>query len=338
MVDPVLSDAPATGIDICLAPLRGITTCTCRDLLARRFGGIDRAVAPFIPTVKGMRVRPSLLADVEPDRNRGLPLIPQAIGKDPAEMTVMLAAWRDLGYRRADLNAGCPWPMVVRRGRGCGLMADADRLRRMLDAGCAGMPGGFSIKVRLGVEHADLLAPRMEILNAYPLCEVIIHPRTARQMYEGRVDLERFAHCLALCRHPVVYNGDLRTVADGAWLRRQFPRVTRWMIGRGLIADPFLAERLRGQTAPRDLSRLRAFLDELLALSAAELPGDHAVLGRLKELWGHLAPSLRGGERLLRTIHLCRRVEEYERVVDEAWGRAPEWEGPADGLSRGVIL
>lgn len=320
-------------LDLCLAPLRGVTGCAFRAVFCRHFAGLSRAVAPFIPTVRGARVKPAVLAELLPERNRALPLIPQLIGKDPADLAIMLSALRDLGYARADLNAGCPWPMVARKGRGAGLLQDSDVLRRMLDAGCAGMPDGFSIKVRLGLATPDLLARRMEVLNDYPLREVTIHPRTARQMYDGRVDLDAFAACLQSCRHPVVYNGDLRTMADGALLRVRHPEIHRWMIGRGLLADPFLAERLRGNTVARDLPRLRAFLDDLLATVCAESHGEKPVLGRFKELWGYLAPSLSRDGVLLRRIHFCHRLDEYRRTVDGLFDRPLSWVESADGLA-----
>ena len=320
-------------LDLCLAPLRGVTGCAFRTVFCRHFAGLSRAMAPFIPTVRGARVKPALLNELRPERNRTLPLVPQVIGKEPADLTIMLGALRDLGYRRADLNAGCPWPMVARKGRGAGLLTDANSLRRMLDAGCTAMPEGFSIKVRLGMKTSDLLAQRMEILNAYPLCEVTIHPRNARQMYDGRVDLDAFDACRRLCRHPVVYNGDIRTVADGAFLRARYPDVSHWMIGRGLIADPFLAEQLRGSAVPRDLRRLKAFLDDLLAAACEESQGEKPVLGRFKELWGYLAPSLCRDGVLLKRIHLCHRLDEYRRTVDELFNRHPVWVAGANGLA-----
>ena len=129
------------------------------------------------------------------------------------------------------------------------------------------------------------------------------------------LDSRTFAACLALCRRPVVYNGDIRTAADGAFLRTHYPGVNRWMIGRGLIADPFLAERLRGNLAPRDLNRLRAFLDDLLTVAVEESHGDKQVLGRFKELWGYLHLSLRHGERVWGSVKICRTLDEYHRVV-----------------------
>jgi len=316
---------PADELDICLAPLRGVTGCAFREQFSRHFSGISRAVSPFISTVKGTRIKAALLDDIRPEKNARIPLIPQVIGKDPDELAVMLATFREMGFHHADLNVGCPWPMVVRRGRGAGLLPDSDRLRRMLDVGCAVMPGGFSIKTRLGLTTPDLLAQRMTLFNEYPLREMTIHPRTARQMYEGYVHLAEFAACLRLSRHRVVYNGDLRTVQDIQRLRVAFPQIKHWMIGRGIIADPFLPERLRGDQRPRDLARLRALMDDLLSVACEELHGEKPVLGRFKEYWSYLAPRLSRDGMLLRRIHLCHRIDEYRRVVNACFDASPEW-------------
>ena len=182
-----------TGDDFCLAPLRGVTVRTFRNLQAQWFAPPDRAVSPFIPTFAGEKVRPVLLKDIDPELGQAVPLVPQVIGKDAGQLRTLLRAFKAMGYACADLNAGCPYPFVVRKGRGAGLMRDADALARMLETGCEELPGGFSVKVRLGMDAPDLLARRMELLNGFPLREVAIHARTAKQMYEGRVRLEAFA-------------------------------------------------------------------------------------------------------------------------------------------------
>ena len=166
----------------------------------------------------------------------------------------------------------------------------ASAVRAVLDAACEAMPVGFSVKVRLGIEDSELLDERVELLNGYPLDEVIVHPRTAVQMYEGRVDVEAFARVLPRIRHRVVYNGDLYTVADVARIRERFPEVTHLMLGRGLVTDPFLPERLRGgEIAVGDAERrIKAFLAELLDRYEAGLFGPSPVLGRMKEVWGYL--------------------------------------------------
>ena len=310
MAESIIAD------DFCLAPLRGVTVRTFRNLHARWFKAPDRAVAPFIPTFAGEKVKPVLLKDIDPDLGQAVPVVPQVIGKDVAQLRTLLRAFREMGYTCADLNAGCPYPFVAKKGRGAGLMRDADAFARMLETGCEEMPGGFSVKVRLGMDRPDLLLERMERINGFPLREVAIHARTARQMYEGKVQLDAFAAAYEACRHPVVYNGDLRTRRDYLRLKARFPGITRWMIGRGLAIDPFQLERFGASEAPaRDLARLKGFLDDYVALSLGELYGPVSVLGRMKELWSYLHQSLRQGERLWRSVRICRTLEEYHRVV-----------------------
>lgn len=305
-----------------LAPMRGVTGRAFRCAFARHFTGLDMAVSPFVPTVRGARVKASLLDDLRafpdfPD----LPLVPQTIGRDPDDFVVMIRTMLDMGFECVDLNAGCPWSMVAKKGRGAGLLEDADTLRRMLDAGCAVAPGRISIKVRLGMRSRDTLAKRMETLNGYPLKAVTIHPRTAAQMYEGRVDLDAFAECAALCRHPVVYNGDIRAPGDVARLRARFPDVSAWMIGRGVAANPFLPGMVKDGATECDWGRMRMFLADFIELGKRELSGDAGVLGRLKELWKHIATAIPDGERLWRGIKLCRTLAEYESVTRRLGGR-----------------
>ena len=313
-----------TRDDFCLAPLRGVTVRAFRNLHALWFAAPDRAVAPFIPTFAGAKVKPVLLKDIDPDLGQAVPVIPQVIGKDVAQLRTLLRAFKELGYACADLNAGCPYPFIIKKSRGAGLMRDAEAFARMLEAGCEEMPGGFSVKVRLGVDKPDLLLERMALINAFPLREVAVHARTARQMYEGKVLLDAFAAALAACRHPVVYNGDLRTRQDWLRLKARFPGITRWMIGRGLAIDPVLIERLAGGEAPlRDVARLKGFLDDYVAANAEELYGPVSVLGRMKELWSYLHLSLRQGERVWRSVRICRTLEEYHRVVEGVFKEFP---------------
>jgi len=310
--------------DFCLAPLRGVTVHTFRNLHALWFQAPDRAVAPFIPTFSGAKVKPILLRDVDPNLGQRVPLIPQVIGKDVEQLRTLLRAFKAMGYASADLNAGCPYPFVTKKGRGAGLMRDGDAFARMLDAGCAEMPGGFSVKVRLGMDSPDLLLKRMDRINSFPLREVTIHARTARQMYNGTVLLEAFAEASSACLHPVVYNGDLRTRGDYVLLKHRFPGITRWMVGRGVAMDPFLIERIRCEDSKkREVARLKGFLDGYVVASSEELYGPASVLGRMKELWSYLHLSLCQGERVWRSVRICRTMEEYYRVVEGLFATFP---------------
>ncbi len=323
------SQPPSTLI---LAPLQGVTQRAYRNCFARHFDGLAAAVAPFVTTLPGARIKPSHLKDLASAETQPLPLIPQILGKEPDHLAPTLKAITDLGYQRCDLNAGCPWPMIVRKGRGAGLLGDPDNLRRMLDCACTLMPTGFSIKVRLGLATTDLLAARMELLNSYPLHEVTIHARCASQRYEGRVDLDAFATALALCRHPVCYNGDLKTVADFHYLRQRFPTIKRWMLGRGVITDPFLPESLTAATRPLTTGRLHHFLDDYYTTLQSELCGPTPLLGRLKELWSYLHLRFTEGDQLWRRIRTCHHPDDYLHLLNAWWSNQPQLQPQADGI------
>lgn len=306
----------ASHNDICLAPLRGVTVRTFRNIHATYFRAPDRAVSPFISTVSGAKIKPVLLQDVNPALEQRVPLVPQVIGKDPVQLRTLLKAFKDLGYTCADLNAGCPWPFIIKKSRGAGLMRDERLFAAMLEVGCEEMPNGFSVKVRLGVDKPTLLAERMPLINSFPLREVAIHARTAKQMYEGTVLLDAFEQTFPLCKHPVVYNGDIRTAENLKLLKARFPTISRWMIGRGLAANPFLMEDIRGtDQVPRDPKRLYAFLEAYLSACEQELHGPSSVLGRMKELWSYLKAYFPQGETLWSNIKICRTIDEYRRTL-----------------------
>ena len=304
-----------------LAPLRGVTIRAFRETFAGaiREAGFTGAVAPFIPANPGFRASRKIFSDLEPfpsslppspstspstfnlsplTFNLSLPLVPQVIGKDPASLRDWCKAVKDLGFDRADLNAGCPFPMIVRRGRGSGLFKTPDVLERLLEAGCDEMgPGRFSLKTRLGLARPDELRALMPMINRYPLAMLTVHARTAQQMYEGEVDRAVFDEILSLSKNPVIYNGDL-SIDEGT----SGGDCAGVMVGRGFV---------RALGARDDAHEL---LRDYIARSREELCGDHPVLGRMKELLSYwsVLPEWR---RLWPMVKICRSVDELLSLI-----------------------
>ena len=235
-----------------------------------------------------------------------IPCVPQAIGKSPQALKALLEAFKDLGHSAADLNAGCPYPMVARKGRGAGLLNDPDNLARMLEAGVETMgPGNFSLKTRLGYSRADTLLELMPLLNRFPLRYLCVHARTARQMYEGPVDLRRFALVAASSANPVVYNGDWN------------PAAGRPETGEG--RESFSAEGLYGVMAGRafvrDLAKrpdADALIAEYVAAVEEELSGRSSTLGRIKELLAYWSEATPRWRRRWESVKLCRTTAELK--------------------------
>ena len=260
-----------------LAPLRGVTLRCFREVFADVLAevGFTEAVTPFIcanpglDPLKDRELKPSNLQTLRPSN---LLLTPQFIGKDPEALRFCLERIKSAGYETADLNCGCPFPMVRNKGRGSGILRTPDVLRRMMEVGCEVMgPGRFSVKTRLGVKRTDELLQLMPLVNEFPLRFLTVHARTAEQMYEGACDTDALRKVQEVAKVPVVPNGDLPLPT----LQPSSPptfQPSALMIGR-----PFL--RYLGGRA--DIGEL---LDRYVEASRAELHGERPVLGRLKEL------------------------------------------------------
>ncbi len=273
-----------------LAPLRGVTVRCFRRTFADELAeaGFDEAVTPFI-TATGEY---DPLRDRELRGGETIKVTPQFIGKDPVALRRCLERVKSAGYSTADLNAGCPFPMVRRKGRGSGLLRTPDVLARMLETGCEVMgEGAFSLKTRLGVDRADELLALMPAINAFPLRFLAVHARTARQMYEGGCDLAAFRAVEAAAKMPVVYNGDAPLSAKG-----------RVMVGRAFV-------RALGERDDAD-----GLVGRYVEASREELCGDRPVLGRMKELVAYWKDSPRWRRRWS-SVKVARTVDELLRAV-----------------------
>ena len=288
-----------------LAPLRGVTIRCFRETFADeiRAAGFTEAVTPFITANAGydpLKDRELRDGGLETeDGRRELRVTPQFIGKDPVALGDCLLRVKAAGYDTADLNCGCPFPMVRNKGRGSGILRTPDVLRRMLEVGCEVMGDGkFSMKARLGIDRSDELLGLMPMINEFPLRFLTVHARTARQMYEGRCDGEMVEKVEKVAKVPIVLNGDVEFPLSEKRSGDRFPV----MIGRSFV---------RWLGTREDSGEL---LNRYIAASQAELCGDRPVLGRMKELIAYWK-DLPRWRRRWDIIKLCRSVDELKSCL-----------------------
>lgn len=315
---------------ITMAPMRGFTDSVYRNAWAHHFRGIDDCMAPFVATQQEELISPKLLRDLLPESNRALPVIPQALGNNPRAFLTLAHRLQEMGYTELNWNLGCPYKMVAKKCKGSGLLCHPDRVDRFLDAVMPSAPVKISVKVRLGRHDVAESGPLLAVLNQYPLSEVIFHPRLGVQMYEGRPDLKAFAGCLRACRHPVVYNGDIWSAEDFTAILQRFPALENWMLGRGLLADPFLAETLRGAEIGQEErnDRFQAFYGELAAGYRERLSGSSHMLARMKGWWDCFRLSFTEGDRFFKKIRKQQNLTRFEEEVRAFFADSPAWRIP----------
>lgn len=285
-------------MDVRLAPMEGVTSAVHRRVHHRLFGGVSRYYIPFItPSIHRVFTTRDR-RDIDPKQNAGVPVVPQLLTRDPELFLWAAKELADLGYDEVNLNTGCPSGTVTARGRGAGMLRDLDALRAFLDAIFSASPLPVSVKTRIGFEFPEEWPAILNLLKGYPLKELIIHPRTRSEFYKGEVHLDCF-DAAASCGLPLVYNGNLFTLADCEALQARYPGMPM-MIGRGLIADPSLPRALSGG-AQATHAELRAYHDALQDEYSREFPADQ-VHSRMREHMKYLSCCFSGAEKALKAI------------------------------------
>lgn len=317
-------------LPIHFAPLQGYTDDAYRRAHHAVCGdGVATYYTPFVRVEKGT-VRPKDTFDARPEYNPGIPLVIQAIAADATELRIILDAvrtlrrnaaeqgtaadtWADPGARvRIDINMGCPFPLQVRHGRGAGLLTNPYAVRDICAVVAHETGVDFSVKMRLGVDDAGQWRNILPILADTPLVSVTVHPRIATQQYRGEVDRTAFEQVMAACPHPIIYNGDVTTVAQLRDLETQYPTLGGVMIGRGQLARPTLAAEYHYGTALSDdqvAGYMRRIHDEVQVALARRIPGEAQLLMRLRTFWDFAEPTL--GRKAYKRLHKAGSMRNY---------------------------
>ena len=318
-------------MQIYFAPLEGITGFAYRNVHRQFFGdAVCKYFSPFAAPNYTHHFKTREREDIDPANNADLCLVPQILTNRAGDFLWAAEEMYAMGYREINLNLGCPMPTVVKKGRGSGQLGDPDALDLFLEEICRGMdqipgkicPQGdripdkirFTVKTRIGLESAGNAGRLVEIYNRYPIAELTVHPRTQRDLYGGKPDLETLSMFLEKSRHPVVYNGDIFSFADFDKIRSRFPDCGAFMLGRGLIADPALARELCGG-APLQKEELRRFHDAVFQSLKASLPGQAPLMGKMKELWFYMGRNFSGADRFLKEIKKAKNEIQYQSAV-----------------------
>ena len=305
------------SLPIHFAPLQGYTDDTYRRIHNELAGGIETYYTPFVRMEAG-GVRSKDMRDIRPDFNEGVPVVPQIIVKSMKEFDYLTNIVAEKGYHRIDINMGCPFPMQAKHGRGSGLLAHTDIVQEIASAIKERTDISFSVKMRLGWENADEWRAVLDILNDTPLHQITLHPRVGTQQYKGEVSMEAFDEFYALCKHPLIYNGDVTSVEQMQELEKKYPNLAGIMVGRGLLARPWIAsEYASGIALPEHKQRalLHEMHDRLKAHFETTANSEAQVHSRLRLFWEYMEEVL--GRKLYKKIMKAGNLKNYLGAVRE---------------------
>lgn len=309
-----------SDLKLYLAPIQGITDHIFRSTFNNFFPGTHKAFTPFVRFQKSLEIKKSQIADIQPENNSIKYIVPQVLSNKASEIIYFASLVKQLGYSEINWNLGCPFPMVVNRNMGSGLLKNAGLIDEILETVFQNIKIDLSIKMRTGYLKGEEIFPVLEVLNKYPVSEIIIHPRVGKQMYSGYVDLDLFEECLKITKHQVCYNGDIKSLEDFVNIQQRFNKINACMLGRGAISNPFLFEEISNNTESDTIDKLERFSEfhhKLFELYENILSGPGHLLDKMLKLWEYFSISFEEPRKVLKMIKKSNSVDKYNQAIYE---------------------
>jgi tRNA-dihydrouridine synthase C len=244
----------------------------------------------------------------------GTPVRVQLLGSDPAMLAANAAHVALLKPYGIDLNFGCPTPLVNRNRGGAALLDEPELLQRIASTVRTAVPAEIPVtaKMRLGIEDTGRALDCALALEAGGVQELVVHARTKADGYRPLVRWEWIARIREVVRLPLIANGEVWSVAD----YRRICAATGCedvMLGRGAVADPLLARRIRDgrgdDPSEADWQELLGMIAEFW-MRVQEKVTPLQSPGRLKQWLGMMQRSYPQAGELFRAIRAARRAPE----------------------------
>lgn len=298
------------------SPLQGITDDVFRSVHHEIFGGVDEYFGPYIRLESHKDAKNSQLKDALSPLNNDLNYVPQILSSQPDLILKEAERLKELGHKTVNWNLGCPYPMVSKRNMGAGLLNQPALVKEILESIIPEMPIEFSIKCRLGMESNEEIFPLIDLFNAFELKEIIIHARTAKQMYKGYAKPKLILPLIEQSKHPLVYNGDLNSKEEILSVQELFEgKIEKYMLGRGLIMKPHLALLAKGVEIENLQEQISSFHQKLINHYLNKYQG-HQLVPKMKGVWEYLAHSFVDSHKVYKLIKKSKSWASYTKATD----------------------
>ncbi len=306
---------------ILLAPMEGLADELLRGVLTR-IGGYDWGICEFVrvsgnilPVKTFERICPELLHNGLTEA--GTPMRVQLLGSDPYLMGENARRLMTLKPAGIDLNFGCPAPTVNRHRGGAALLGEPELLHQIASAVRAVVTVNtpFTAKMRLGINDTSRAVDCAQALQAAGIDELIVHGRTKLDGYRPPARWQYIDKVRASINIPLIANGEVWTVEDLARCQEETgcPDI---MLGRGAIADPLLARRVRGEAVGGWDEVSRGVADYWLGVRRKVVPV-HAG-GRIKQWLALLRRNYPEAEVLYQCVRPLKDADSIDVALLEA--------------------
>jgi len=171
----------------------------------------------------------------------------QVFGSDEEEIVYSFQKLEEMGFKKINLNMGCPQPKIIKNGAGSALLLNKVfienlicKLKKHLSSDTE-----ISIKIRTGYKNFSEPEFYLNLANKYQLDFICVHGRTQEQIYGGTADWDIIRKLGTFPRNvDFIGNGDLFEPHDIVQ-KINNSNLDGIMLARGIIGNPWLISQIK---------------------------------------------------------------------------------------------
>jgi len=223
-----------------LAPLLGYTNWAFRELVQKNTEiSVFTEMIPINALSKDSNYCKDIIKRSDIEKN----VFYQFFGNDEDKLVKSIQNVLDLGIKIdfINLNCGCPAGDIVSQGAGSALLKRQSKINSMIEYSKKNFDIPFTIKIRSGYDTTKHLDYKN--LEDCGLDALFVHPRTKKQQYSGKIDLDFLKETKEQTNIPVIGNGDIQNIKD-IQLMYEKTNCDGYMIGRAALTNPFIFDEI----------------------------------------------------------------------------------------------
>ncbi|TNF44125.1 MAG: tRNA-dihydrouridine synthase family protein, partial [Bacteroidetes bacterium] len=149
------------------------------------------------------------------------------------------------------------------------------------------------------------------------------HPRIAKQLYDGEILDSAFQFAQHNLKHRLVYNGNIFSVDDFKECQQKFPETDNWMLGRGILMNPFLPAEIKNIEiqAKEKLEKLKEFHQLVYKYYSESMDNEGNTLNKMKQFWIYFSYNFPEQRKSLKLIKKANGLSKYLSAVKIIFGK-----------------
>jgi len=301
--------------EIHFAPLQGFTDLAYCNAHFQYIGDADYYYTPYFTIDEHLSIDAKKFCE-----GLFIRTIPQILPGNMDELKVLFRFIIENKFQTININLGCPYPMVTRKGRGASLVQNPKLVSEMINYISDHSNLTVSLKTRLGLYDENEIFKVLEIINPEKVRSIIIHPRTAKQLYKGEASPIMFYQCNKMFpQFDMIYNGDINSFEDFKKLKDQFHGQAKWMLGRGLLSNPLIGWQIKNSSHKLEedsYTKLYEFVFHLIENIGRDSKDQGHALNRVKSQFIYLCNSFTEPRKIFRVVRKSKSLDEIKEFMN----------------------